>query len=558
MQRAIEWTRRTCLLAGALLALGQNPVPVFKADTNLQSIAVQVTDRRGNGVRGLTASDFTVLEDGQPQRIAFFGAEDQPVSLVILLDSSGSMESTRKLERARELLGPLIRGNHPEDEIFLVPFTDRVGPFVALTSEQRLNLSFVQASPARGGTALYDSLAAALCHSRTAKNIRQAVVVITDGADQHSRLRIEQLIHLTRSSRPQIFMIGFWGKGESDYYRQAGRTVTLVSGHEIDNPLQVFDRIAKESGAESFFPSSERDLKEVLERILGILRAQYTLAYYPEDIGKFRRIQVNAHRSGVTVAARHSAGSEAGQESVHFDTTSCEVSPVEHPYPWEPLVTRLPSGAIAYQESFADPRTGWPNRADSRYASGAYEMYRRLLPTSADRQQLNWVDVGTIAANGPWWGDFRASILVDDREADQEGEGMVFRLNDRGYYAVLLTRISTKYCSFKLLKKAWPDSFYVLPFSRLEHVIVPWTGCTPTNEHGEAEPYRAHTGSLTRQTTQKKITVECKGEQITIWLDDVQKVRIKDDSFSDGYVGMAQFGYGRALFRDLQVQSLQE
>ena len=118
------------------------------------------------------------------------------------------------------------------------------------------------------------------------------MVVITDGSDQHSRLRIEQLIQLTQSSLPQIFMVGFWGQEESDYYRQSGRTVTLVSGHEIDNPLQVFESIAKKSGAESFFPSSERDLKEVLERILGILRAQYTLAYYPENIERVRGIQV--------------------------------------------------------------------------------------------------------------------------------------------------------------------------------------------------------------------------------------------------------------------------
>jgi Ca-activated chloride channel family protein len=540
---------RIPILGGALLALSQSPVPVFKADTNLQSVAVQVTDRRGNGVRGLTASDFTVLEDGQPQKIAFFGAEDQPISLAILLDSSSSMESSRKLERAREFLGPLIRGNVPEDEIFLVPFTDRVGPFASLTSEQRLNPPLIRGVVARGGTALYDALATALCHLRTARNVKQAVVVITDGSDQNSRLRMEQLIQLTQASQPQIFMIGFWGREESDYYRQSEHTVTLVSGHEIDNPLDVFSRIAKKSGAESFFPSSERELKQVLEQILGILRAQYTLAYYPENIDKLRRIEVRVRRGGVTVRARREAGSEdPGGQPVHFDASSCEISRLDHPYPWEPLVTHDSPGTIRYQEDFSDPRTGWPSRPGSRYASGAYEMYRKLQPISTS-QQLNWVDNGTIAAYGPWWGDFRATILVDDQGSDQEGEGMVFRLNDRGYYALLVTNNSNKHCSFKLLKKNWPDSFSLPLVPHREHVIIPWTGCTPANEHDEAE--------LRRQTTEKKITVECKGEQITIWLDDIQKVRIQDDSFSEGYVGMAQFGYGRALFRNLQVQTLQ-
>ena len=536
--------RRGLLVASALLAHAQSPV-VFKADSNLQSLAVQVTDRRGHGVRGLTASDFTVLEDGRPQKIAFFGAEDQPISLAILLDSSGSMESSRKLERARALLGPLIRGNQGEDEISLIPFTDRIGPFLPLTPEQRLNPPLVHLPSARGGTALYDALATALCHLRTARNMRQAVVVITDGSDQHSRLRIEQLIQLTQSSLPQIFMIGFWGQEESDYYRQSGRTVTLVSGHEIDNPLQVFERIAKKSGAESFFPSSERVLKEVLDRILGILQAQYTLAYYPEDIEKLRRIQVKVHRSGVTVTARREVGSTEG-ESVHFDATSCEVSPLEHPYPWEPLVTGLLSGTITYRENFSDPRTGWPNHAGSRYAPGAYEISHSMPITGGGVGQ--YVAEGTIAANGPWWGDFRASLLVDDRGSNEEGGGMIFRLNDKGYYLLLLTRIGTPHCSFKLVKKILPPSFSAPLLSPREIVMIPWT----ETGHSQDPVRQSKSGKI----TQKQITVECKGEQITIWLDDTQVGRINDDSLLEGYVGMAQFGYGRALFRDLQVQSL--
>lgn len=102
-----------------------------------------------------------------------------------------------KLDRAVTLLGPLLRGNHPEDEIFLVPFTERLQPigqltpFAQLTTEQRLQAPDIKISAAKGGTALYDALASALCHMRTAQNVRQVVVVITDGADQNSRLNLE-------------------------------------------------------------------------------------------------------------------------------------------------------------------------------------------------------------------------------------------------------------------------------------------------------------------------------------------------------------------------------
>ena len=157
--------------------------------------------------------------------------------------------------------------------------------------------------------------------------------MITDGADQDSRLRLEQLVALAQTSSPQIFMIGFYNSWEYQVYRDRQKTVTLLGGREIDNPIIVFERLAKESGAESFFPSGERDLKQALDRISAILRAQYTLAYYPADTGKSRRIEVKVNGRGVRVMARRRVGSESNDEPVRFAATSCEVSAIDHPYP---------------------------------------------------------------------------------------------------------------------------------------------------------------------------------------------------------------------------------
>jgi len=170
---ACRWPAAVLLL-WPLLALAQSQETVFRVETNLQSIAVEVTDKHGNYVQGLTASDFTLLEDGKPERIAFFEGESEPISLAILIDSGMTMDFGGKLDRARVLLASLIRGNRPEDEIFLMPFTDRIGPFEQLTPEQRLNPSPIPSFESRG-SALYDALASALCHMRTAKNVRQAV-----------------------------------------------------------------------------------------------------------------------------------------------------------------------------------------------------------------------------------------------------------------------------------------------------------------------------------------------------------------------------------------------
>jgi VWFA-related protein len=309
-------------------------VPVFKVETNLQTIAVRVTDKQGNDVDELSAEDFTLLENGQHQKIAFFGVDYEPLSLTILIDSSSSMESGGKLNRARTVLGPLIRGNHPEDEVSLLPFTDEVGRIQPLTSEQRLDPPRTKVAMRAGGTALYDALASALCHMKSARHPRQAIVAITDGADQHSRLRLEQLIELARSSNPQIFMIGFYDRSEYEIYRQRSKTVTLVSGREIDNPLIAFRRLAEESGAESFFPTSDRDLKLVLDRISAIIQAQYTLAYYPSSVARVREIKVKVKRRGVNVGARSHVGSDTGDGAFRF-MASCEVSANDHPYPWE-------------------------------------------------------------------------------------------------------------------------------------------------------------------------------------------------------------------------------
>jgi Ca-activated chloride channel family protein len=557
MARARPRIRPVYFLLCASLDLAQSQAPLFRTDVNLQSIAVQVTDKEGRDVRGLSAADFTILEDGHAQKISFFAAEDQPISLVVLLDSSRSMESSRKLAGARTLLRPLLRGNRPEDEVFLAPFTDRVGAFQQITADQRVNPPAAgPLSLGGGGTALYDAIATGLCHLRTAVNVRQAVVVITDGADQHSRLRLEQLIHLAQSSKPQIFMIGFFDQSEYSSYRGSAKTITLISGHEIDNPLDVFERIAKETGAESFFPSSERDLQKVIDHILGILQAQYTLAYYPLDTGKFRRIQVKVNRVGVNVAARRSVGCEGTDEvPVHFSATSCEVSPTEHPYPWEPHVTEGPAHTTIYQDDFSDPRSGWPNRAGSRYVQGGYELSgaaNARKPSSSDGARTRGAvpptnqavpqsgpggtGEGLFAAYGPVWQNFRASVSIEGSR--RAAGGMVFRLSYEGCYVLLLQGAEKgKGISLKLMKRNFPSDW--------EEPLIPWTHVT-----GPA------LAALRPAGRENRITIECNRFEIKILLNGVPVTEIDDSSFADGYVGLAHYGNGRTLFRDLRVEGL--
>jgi Ca-activated chloride channel family protein len=232
----------------------QTEPPSIRVKVDLVSVAVRVTDKQGHDVQGLSAESFTLTEDGQRQKIAFFDREKEPITLRIVVDSSSSMNLAGKTAAAPDMLDRIMGASRLEDQISLLQFTDHVVSFRKVTRERRLlSITTGMASSTGGGTALYDAIASALCHLGAAKNLRQAVVVITDGADQHSRLKLEELIRLVQSSKAQLFMIGFYSQPEYEVYKQREKTVTLVTGREIDNPVVVFERLAKESGAESFF-----------------------------------------------------------------------------------------------------------------------------------------------------------------------------------------------------------------------------------------------------------------------------------------------------------------
>jgi VWFA-related protein len=522
----------------------QAQAPVFKVDTNLQSIAVQVTDKEGHDVGGLTASDFTLLEDGRPQNIAFFESEAQPVSLAILLDVGRHMDYGGKLDRALALLAPLMRGKFPEDEIFFMPFTDEAGPFQQLTAEARMQRPTVPLLGHRGSS-VYDALASVLCHMRTAKNVRQAIIVLTDGVDQSSRLKLEQLIELVRSSNPQVFMMGLYDAPEYELFQRSHKTVTIVGRREIDNPVVVFRRLAKESGAESFFPTTGEDFARALGRISALLQAQYTLAYYPKRADKVRKIEVKVNRNAVNVIARGSAGSESPDQAVHFSSSGCEVSAKDHPYPWESRITSAPGSPMVYHEDFSDPRSGWPNRrfnqethSIAHYTKHGYELSRYCPHCEFSLQSsVPEIAIGAdtvITAYGPWWDNFRASVSLQPSWDDaQAGVGMIFDLREDGYYAFLITPPEGVRNTFELVKGTWGG--------RRSDLIprTPFASSLPA-------------GSM------YKLTVERNERQITLWINDQQVGSIKEGSLAHGLVGAGVFGSGSAMVHDLRVEATED
>ena len=377
------------------------------------------------------------------------------------------------------------------------------------------------------------------------------MVVISDGIDQHSRLNLDQLIALVQSSKAQLFMIGTRSRPEYNLNGHASAKITLVSGRDIDNPAVVFDRLARESGAESFWPTSEEGLEQALKKISDLLEAQYTIAYYPETTAKgFRRIQVKLRPPGLIVNVRRGVGSQpaAGVLSADFTEGTCEVSPKIHPYSYESKVV-LNDGVISYHEDFSDTRSGWPNRENSRYISSGYELSNsgasKVEPSASSFGGARYFapQRDVLAAHGPWWADFRESALVekvppipkgspDSPAADQPAAGLVFRMNDSGCYALLLAESpKTKKLWFTVEKRHYGTTFST--------GVIPWTA-VPLPEAGSPE--------ITA-------SIECTGKQITIFLNDQQVAQAQDDTYSQEHVGFILSGIGRVKFRNLIVTS---
>ena len=288
-----------------------------------------------------------------------------------------------------------------------------------------------------------------------------------------------------------------------------------------------------------------------MKKIANILRAQYTLAYYPGNVERRHNIQVRLKKRYKAIT-RHSIGAETGAaELVHFVANSCEVSAKEHPYPWEPLVTETAEKTLLYREDFSNPESGWPDRKGSQYQSGSYELSSKKNShstlTSAVATELGMGRMGeqlstattesegVVAANGPWWENFRASTLVDEGEDGLSAGGMVFHLNEQGYYAFLLADAGrANEISFKLVKQFF-GGFQ-------EAVLIPWTNLTVPN------PPSAH-------KLEHRISVECNRGQIILRVDGQLATRVHDATFSKGLIGFALFG-GHVEFRDLRVESM--
>jgi len=201
--------RKLSLIPASLILVGslqaQTPqAGTLRVEVSLVTVGVRVSDKHGRAITGLQARDFRLYENGVEQKIDFFSAEEQPLSLGILLDRSESMDLGDKFARAKAAAVQIAETARRDSEYLYIPFDGHWsdGEFTGQLDQIKENI----ARTALGnGTSLYDAVIAALDRCKQARHPRQVLVVITDGADQHSRHTLDDLIRSLQESRVQIF-----------------------------------------------------------------------------------------------------------------------------------------------------------------------------------------------------------------------------------------------------------------------------------------------------------------------------------------------------------------
>jgi VWFA-related protein len=287
------------LLTAAALAVAQPPVTItprpqtvqkndvlpkanIRVDSNLVLIPVTVTDPMNRFVTGLDKENFKVLEDKKEQVITQFSSEDAPLSVGVVFDCSGSMG--HKLEKSRLAVAQFFKTANPEDEFFLVQFSDAAElaqPFTGNLEEVQNRLTFTQS---KGRTALLDAIYLALHEMKKGKNPRKALLVISDGGDNNSRYTEPEIKNLVKEADVQIYAIGIY-----EAMAARGRTPEEASGQGL------LTEIAEQTGGRQYPVDNLNELPDIAAKIGVELRNQYVLGYAPlntQHDGKYRHVTV--------------------------------------------------------------------------------------------------------------------------------------------------------------------------------------------------------------------------------------------------------------------------
>jgi Ca-activated chloride channel family protein len=257
----------------------EDETPTFRADTQLVLVHATVLDKTGKLITDIPESGFKVYENGVEQPLKLFRREDVPVSMGIIIDNSGSMSQKRSSVAAAALA--LVKNSNPQDEVFIVNFSDDAYLDQPLTSDIKKLEQALDRLDARGGTAMRDALGMSIDYVKEkGKKDKKVLMVITDGDDNASNETLEQLVRKAQSSEVLIYSIALL---DEEVPRRA------------KNARRALKELAEASGGVDFYPKTLAEVEQITPRVAHEIRNQYILGYSPLNLqldGTFRQIKV--------------------------------------------------------------------------------------------------------------------------------------------------------------------------------------------------------------------------------------------------------------------------
>jgi VWFA-related protein len=366
------------LLLSAILLVGSVALAQLTVDVALVNVVATVTDDRGRYVANLRADDFTVEEDGSVLPVSHVSySDDLPISLGIVLDTSGSME--RKIGTATSAVESFIRTIHRDDDIFLMTFSNSVTLAQEFTSDRSKLTAALRRVRVQGGTSLYDALTESLLHLKRGTHEKKAILLLTDGVDENSITSFRETERAVRESEYIVYCMGIspsegplteggpitipspfpgtgttfpGGTGRPQGNPQQTPTIRLPGGITLPIPtkklqlapqqrrpgpggggngpmptvdMNVLNAFADDSGGRAWLVGGFLDeargnaIEKILDQLAEELRSQYSLGYYPKhamDDKKWHHVEVRAKDPRYHVRARKDYyGGESGKRN---------------------------------------------------------------------------------------------------------------------------------------------------------------------------------------------------------------------------------------------------
>jgi Ca-activated chloride channel family protein len=284
------------MTAAALLAIGFAAVPLrgqqptFRSGTQLVSVFATVLDNQNRLVPDLVQDDFEILDNDKPQELLLFRNDPQPITVVLMLDTSGSM--TGSIDLLKSASEQFLLRLLPEDKAAVGAFNDKIEISAQFSSDRDALVAEVKDLDYGNGTRLYDAVAESM-NTLSGVDGRRVVLVFTDGDDTSSRIGRGTVLDRARADEVMIYAIGL----ESEFF-DGVRTVR-------SKPDGGLRRLAEETGGGYFELKKTSDLGPTFSRVAQELHSQYALGFQAQQLdGKVHKLTVRLKQPGMTARAR--------------------------------------------------------------------------------------------------------------------------------------------------------------------------------------------------------------------------------------------------------------